>query len=81
MRKYRGNLASKRPKDFSGGPAKFTKCMDIDVKRFNGIDLRNKKSGLYIEKGDGKKFTMKTGPRININYAKEWCDAPWRFYI
>lgn len=46
--------------------------MDIDVKRFNGIDLRNKNSGLYIEKGDGQKFEMGISSRININYAEEW---------
>lgn len=69
MNKYRGPLKSKRPKDFSGGPAKYTKAMDIDVKRFNMIDLRNKKSKLWIEKGSDSKIDIVSGPRININYA------------
>lgn len=56
--KYRGTLKSIKPRDIAGGPAKFTKGMDIDVKRFNMIDLRNKKSKLYIEKGKGEKFEM-----------------------
>ncbi|KRX04990.1 Formyl transferase, C-terminal-like [Pseudocohnilembus persalinus] len=78
---YRGQIKSKNVKEITGGPAKFTKAMDIDVKRFNGIDLRNKKAKLYIEKGKDVKFQMGVSRRVNINYAKEWVDAPWRFYI
>ena len=29
--------------------------MDIDVKRFDGIDLKNKNSGLWIERGEEMK--------------------------
>lgn len=55
--------------------------MDIDVKRFNGVDLRNKNSKIYIEKGQPIKFEMSVSKRINIDYAQEWTNAPWRFFI
>lgn len=55
--------------------------MDIDVERFNGIDLRNKDSKLWIEKGKEIKFKMGVSKRVNVDYAWNWADAPWRFFI
>lgn len=66
------------------GPARLTKALAID-KSFNGLPLYTKKHGLWIE-GRAKNFTLKTEdivakPRIGIDYAGEYKDKLWRFYI
>lgn len=49
-------MKSKKLKELTGGPAKFTKAMDIDM-RHNGVDL-TKKGNLYIIKGKERKFEI-----------------------
>ncbi|NTW22327.1 DNA-3-methyladenine glycosylase [Candidatus Falkowbacteria bacterium] len=66
------------------GPAKLTKTLEVD-KSFNELPLYTKKHGLWIE-GRAKNFILKpedivARPRIGINYAEEYKDKPWRFYI
>jgi DNA-3-methyladenine glycosylase len=76
----RRQVKSKKLKELTGGPAKPTKVMDIDM-RHNVVDLRNKKSSLYIIKGEDRKFEIVRSKRINIDYAEEWIDKLWRFTI
>lgn len=68
----------------TNGPAKLTKALGID-KSFNGLPLHTKKHGLWIE-GRAKNFVLKPGdiiarPRVGIDYAEEYKDKPWRFYL
>ena len=34
-----------------------------------------------IVDGGLKNFNMGTSRRVNIDYAEEWVDKPWRFYV
>lgn len=60
------------------GPGKLCTAMGIS-KLENGVDLCGDK--LYICSEPSDSFVIKTSPRININYAEEYKDKPWRFYI
>ncbi len=71
----------RKGKELTNGPAKLCQALAID-KSLNGWDLTRGEK-LWVE--DYKLFpdeSVKTGPRIGINYAKpDDRDAPWRFWI
>jgi len=63
------------------GPARVTKFFGID-KRLNGKPA-SRQSGLCIE-NRGVKIkprNIKRSPRVGIDYAGEWRDKMWRFYV
>lgn len=62
------------------GPAKLTKALAITVE-FNGIDLCDPDSRLFIEEGIAlQDEEIQTTPRIGIQHAPEpWLSKPWRF--
>ena len=64
-----------------GGPAKLTKFLKID-RKFNGKKAVPK-NNLWIEDLGVKikKSQIKTSPRIGVNYAGEWKDKHFRFYL
>ena len=51
------------------------------TKELNGKDLTDKTEEIYII--DNPEFTFKIGTskRKNIDYAEEWIDKEWRFFI
>ena len=63
------------------GPARLTKALQID-KCFNGLPIYVKKYGLWVESRvkDEKLQIVKTA-RIGVDYAGEYKDKKWRFYI
>ena len=63
------------------GPGKLTKRMKI-TRDYNEKEL-SEKTGLYVMDYGIHVPNQKviSTPRIGINYAKEWKDKPWRFYI
>ena len=62
------------------GPGKLTQAMAINRTEHNGIDLRG--DTLYILPGKVvSDRSIATTPRINIDYAEEWVDLPWRFVV
>lgn len=63
-------------KNLCSGPGKLCKAMDID-KNLYGADLCDKESKFYIEY-DGPCETI-VSRRINIDYAGEAADYPYRF--
>ncbi len=66
------------PLSDTNGPAKLCREMNI-TKELNEIDLTNKKSPLWIEKGINVcENQIVTTKRIGIKQA---ADYPWRFYI
>ena len=69
-------------KPLTNGPGKFTKAMNI-TKLLNGIDFCDKDSELFLI-DDGfkvkEKDIVKT-TRIGIDYAEEFKDVPWRWYL
>ncbi len=45
----------------------------------NGIDLTNGKFRI-IDAGISN-FDIEISRRVNIDYAQEWTDIPWRFFV
>jgi DNA-3-methyladenine glycosylase len=63
------------------GPARLTRSLQID-KRLNALPAYVKKYGLWIEVGEKiKKSQIVAAKRIGVDYAKEYKDKLWRFYI
>ena len=63
----------------TNGPGKLCIALDID-RRLDGDDLLGNK--VWLEE-DAKvlRSRIMSGPRIGIDYAEEWRDRPWRFWI
>jgi DNA-3-methyladenine glycosylase len=59
------------------GPGKLTRALGITRERHNGMALFG--SELWIEAGAAPQSVVTT-PRINVDYAGAWRDAPLRFY-
>jgi DNA-3-methyladenine glycosylase len=63
----------------SDGPGRLTRAMGIDL-RHNGLVLDG--PPLMLEKGaDVPSRTVDRGPRVGVDYAKEWAAKPYRFWI
>jgi DNA-3-methyladenine glycosylase len=77
MRELR-KKAQKR-EDLTSGPGKLCQAMGID-RALNGLDLC-RKGPLYVEEGAGESFEIVSSKRIGVDYAGEYKDKPWRFYI
>ena len=66
--------------DLTNGPGKLAKALLID-KNLNGCDLVKGKE-LFLEKNpDLGDFSIVSTARVNIDYAGEFKDKPWRKYI
>lgn len=72
------SLSQKQKLNLCNGPGKLCIAMDIG-KLENGTDLCG--SSLYINDAKNNPFSITASPRINIDYAEEYKDKPWRFYI
>ena len=65
--------------NLTNGPGKLCIALGIDRNLDRADLLRDQ---VWIE--GGKKVSalqIASGPRIGIDYAKEWIDKPWRFWI
>ena len=76
-RKYRP-IKSKKEEDLTNGPGKLCKALHID-RSFCGQTV-TQRGPMYIEEGETPE-TIVEATRINIDYAEEYKDALWRFYI
>ncbi len=66
-------------RNLTNGPGKLCIAMGID-RSFDGADLLGRK--VWIEAGNRvPRSQILSGPRIGIDYAEEWVDKPWRFWI
>ena len=65
--------------NLTNGPGKLCIAMGID-KQLDGADLLD--NHVWLEDFE-KVSTSRTakGPRIGIDYAEEWIEKPWRFWI
>ncbi len=77
-------MRSLRPKarsreELTSGPGKLCMAMSVD-RTLNGIDLC-KKGPLYVEDAIHNSFEIVSAKRIGVDYAGEYKDKPWRFYI
>jgi len=76
MRKLRKNPA--QDTNIGSGPGKLCMAMGID-KKLNGQDLTGNQ--LWIEDRNLNVDRIVASPRIGVDYAGEYRDKPWRFYI
>jgi len=74
------NLKFNELKNLANGPGKLCRWLKLD-KSFYGEDLTKSKR-IWLEDGE------KVGPtqiiaskRIGIDYAQEWAEKPWRFFL
>ncbi len=65
--------------NLTNGPGKL--CIALSINRkLDGADLLGNK--VWLEEGvPVPRSQIATGPRIGIDYAEEWADKPWRFWI
>jgi DNA-3-methyladenine glycosylase len=64
----------------ASGPGNLTKALGIALKH-NNKALFDKRSTITIEDwGHSFKNTF-SSPRVGIDYAEDWKDMPWRFYV
>jgi DNA-3-methyladenine glycosylase len=65
--------------NLTNGPGKLCIALDID-RRLDHADLLGNR--VWLEDAETiPRHRIATGPRIGIDYAEEWADKPWRFWI
>jgi DNA-3-methyladenine glycosylase len=65
--------------NLTNGPGKLCIALGID-RRLDGADLLG--NNVWLEEGERiPRSRIMCGPRIGIDYAEEWVDKPWRFWI
>lgn len=72
------NIKSNKIEVLTNGPGKLCRALNID-KSLNGENLLTS-SKLYIIEGE-EVIDIVTTTRINIDYAEEYREKNWRFYI
>ena len=72
-------IKSNKVETLTNGPGKLSQALKID-KSLNGCDLV-KSNQLYLLDNQVDDFIMEKVPRVNIDYAEEYKDKKWRFYI
>lgn len=71
-------IKSKKMQDLTNGPGKLCQALNID-KSLNGIDLVHSNEMYLLDHQE--KFEIVASKRINIDYAQEYKEKLWRFYI
>ncbi len=65
--------------NLTNGPGKLCLAMGID-RSLNAADLLGKK--VWLEDAPAiPRSQIASGPRVGIDYAEEWIEKPWRFWI
>lgn len=65
--------------NLTNGPGKLCIALDID-RRLDAADLLGDR--VWLEDGEPiLRSRIRSGPRIGIDYAQEWKDKPWRFWL
>lgn len=66
--------------DLANGPGKLCRWMGFNKSHY-GIDVVTSRE-IYLIEGEKIKLSqIVASKRINIDYAQEWANKPWRFYI
>jgi DNA-3-methyladenine glycosylase len=76
MKKLRSNPV--RNTNIASGPGKLCMAMSID-KQLNGADLLG--TTIWIEDRNIDRGPILTSPRVGVDYAGEYKDKPWRFFV
>lgn len=84
MQKFRKNqtglLNRNKYLNLCNGPGKVGEALDID-RPFMGEDLTKSDKVFIIDNPTPENIEIKVSKRVNIDYAQEYKDKPWRFYI
>jgi DNA-3-methyladenine glycosylase len=73
------DIKSTKLEDLTNGPGKVGQALGINKELMNGIDLTE--GEFTIVDAGMENFEMGTSRRVNIDYAEEWIDTPWRFFV
>ena len=73
------DIKSNKVEDLTNGPGKTGQALGVVKETMNGCDLTTGK--LTIVDAQIDSFTTGISRRVNIDYAEEWVDTPWRFFI
>ena len=66
-------------RNISSGPGKLCIALDID-RQLDQADLLGER--VWIEEGERiPRSRIASGPRVGIDYAEEWIEKPWRFWL
>jgi DNA-3-methyladenine glycosylase len=76
--KSKNPLAKMLDKNLTSGPGKLCIALGID-KVFNNQSLLGDK--VWLEAGNDSELEISCGKRIGIDYAEEFAEKPWRFWI
>ena len=76
MKKLRSHPV--RHTNIASGPGKLCMAMSID-KQLNGADLLG--TTIWIEDRNIDRGSILTSPRVGVDYAGEYKDKPWRFFV
>jgi DNA-3-methyladenine glycosylase len=76
----RGRRPVKKDRDLTSGPGKLCQALGLD-RSFNAEDLQGER--VWIEAAERRiaPRNIESGPRIGIDYAEEYREKPWRFWI
>ncbi len=74
------NSQIKKLTRLTNGPGKLTEALAIDCS-WNGYDLTDGKELYLLPGGLKPEEEICQGKRINIDYAEEYKEKPWRYYI
>jgi len=77
MRRRRGEM---KDKNLTSGPGKLCIALGID-RDLNGEDLTESERIWVEEYRTIRKMAIASGPRVGIDYAEEFIEMPWRFWI
>ncbi len=67
-------------KNLTNGPSKLCQAFDISTS-INGIDLCGDELFITSKKDLDTDEEILSSPRVNIDYAGEYRDKPWRFFL
>jgi DNA-3-methyladenine glycosylase len=79
-----GRMRERRPaktdRELTSGPGKLCQALGLD-RSFNGADLLRER--VWIEAAEKRIAPRRiaSGPRIGVDYAAEYAEKPWRFWI
>jgi DNA-3-methyladenine glycosylase len=79
FKKHYAELTKQQIKNLTNGPGKLCIALSID-RNLNGEDMCNG-GNFYIEDCNYSDFEIVSSKRIGIDYAEEYKDCLWRFYI
>lgn len=80
MIQRRGLLPSAKKTLLTSGPGRLTQAMDITMNLY-GLDLVGSEEVYLSQHRHIPESRIRTSPRINIDYAGNAAEWPWRFYI